>query len=146
MWEGELYSLIHIAWQVHVCTPNKLYLFPFSTSTSQRSMTSLSAHLLGCLVRDMNYEPWPVTHFFKNCSLIAEVTTGTVSSEAISAADSYILCIVYFWAFWPGCDRPQDMCVLPTSLNSLCKNRTTAVPKCTSCCTFSESRPLFPSD
>ena len=30
VWEGELNSLIHIAWQVHVCTPNKLDLFPFS--------------------------------------------------------------------------------------------------------------------
>ena len=30
MWEGELNSLIHIAWRVHVCAPNKLYLFPFN--------------------------------------------------------------------------------------------------------------------
>ena len=33
MWEGELNSLIHIAWQVHMCTPNKLYLFPFQWRT-----------------------------------------------------------------------------------------------------------------
>ena len=26
---GELISLIHTAWQVHVCIPNKLYLFHF---------------------------------------------------------------------------------------------------------------------
>jgi len=42
------------------CTPNKLYLLPFNISTSQRLMTGLS-HLLGCLVRDLNYGPWPVT-------------------------------------------------------------------------------------
>ena len=30
MWEGQLNSLIHIAWQEHVCTPNKLHLFPFN--------------------------------------------------------------------------------------------------------------------
>jgi len=30
MREGQLSSLIHIAWQVHVCTPNKLYLLPFN--------------------------------------------------------------------------------------------------------------------
>ena len=58
---GEINSLIHMAWKVHVCTPNKLYLFPFNTSTNQRSTTSLSPHLLGCLVRDLNYRPWPVT-------------------------------------------------------------------------------------
>jgi len=28
--EGQLGILIHIAWQLHVCTPNKLYLFPFN--------------------------------------------------------------------------------------------------------------------
>ena len=61
MWEGQLISLTHIAWQVHVCTPNRLYLFPFNISTSQRSTTCLSSHLLGCLVRDLNYGPWPVT-------------------------------------------------------------------------------------
>ena len=56
----ELKSLFHIAFQVHVCTPNELYLLPFNISTSQRSTTSLS-HLLGCLVRDLNYGLWPVT-------------------------------------------------------------------------------------
>ena len=30
MCEGQLSSPIHIAWQVHVCTPNKFYLFPFN--------------------------------------------------------------------------------------------------------------------
>jgi len=30
MYEGQLSILIHIAWQVHVCTPNKIYLFPFN--------------------------------------------------------------------------------------------------------------------
>ena len=30
MCEGQLSSPIHIDWQVHVCAPNKLYLFPFS--------------------------------------------------------------------------------------------------------------------
>jgi len=30
MWEGQLSSLIHIAWQVHVHTLNKLYLYPFN--------------------------------------------------------------------------------------------------------------------
>jgi len=30
MWEGQLSSLIHIAWQVHVYTPNTLYHFPFN--------------------------------------------------------------------------------------------------------------------
>jgi len=60
MWEAELNSLIHIAWQVLVCTPNKLYLFPFNIKTSQRSTTSLS-QLLGCLVRDLNYGPRPLT-------------------------------------------------------------------------------------
>ena len=58
--EGQLSSLIHTPWQVHVFTPNKLHLFPFNISTSQRSTTSLSSHLLGCLVRDLNYGPWPV--------------------------------------------------------------------------------------
>jgi len=38
-------------------------------------------------------------HLFKNCSLIAEVTTGTVNNEAFSSADSYIFGIVYFWSF-----------------------------------------------
>jgi len=61
IWEGEINSLIHMAWQVHVCTPNRLYLFSFNTSTNQRSTTSLSPHLLGCLVRDFYYSPWPVT-------------------------------------------------------------------------------------
>ena len=59
MWEGQLSSLIHIA--LHVCTPNKLYPFSFNISTSQCSTTSLSPHLFGCLVRDLNYGPWPVT-------------------------------------------------------------------------------------
>ena len=31
MWEAQLSGLIHIAWQVHVCTPNKLCHFPFNT-------------------------------------------------------------------------------------------------------------------
>ena len=57
MWEGELNSLIPIAWQVHT----KLYVFPFNISTNQRSTISLSPHLLGCLVRDLNYGTWPVT-------------------------------------------------------------------------------------
>ena len=38
MWEGELNSAIHIAWQVHVCTPNRLHLFlltPLSYSMVQ---------------------------------------------------------------------------------------------------------------
>jgi len=30
MCEGQFNSLILIDWQVHVCTPNKLYLFPFN--------------------------------------------------------------------------------------------------------------------
>jgi len=30
MWKGQLNSLIYIARQVHVCTPNKLYPFPFN--------------------------------------------------------------------------------------------------------------------
>jgi hypothetical protein len=63
MWEGELNRPIHIAWQVHACTPNKLYLFPFNIHTSQCSMTSLSSQLLGCLVRDLYYGPWPVAPF-----------------------------------------------------------------------------------
>jgi len=29
-WKGQLGNLIHIAWQVLVCTPNKLYFFPFN--------------------------------------------------------------------------------------------------------------------
>jgi len=28
--EGRLSTLTHTAWQVHMCTPNKLYLFPFN--------------------------------------------------------------------------------------------------------------------
>ena len=60
VWEEGLNSLIQIAWQVHVCTLNELYLFPFNISTSQCSTTSLSPHLLGCLVRDLNYGPCPV--------------------------------------------------------------------------------------
>ena len=65
MWEGQLNSLILIAWQVQVCTPNKLYLFPFNIQTSQRSMTSLSPRLLGCLARDLNYGTWQVTIGFE---------------------------------------------------------------------------------
>jgi len=65
MWEGQLSSLIHTAQQVHMCTPIKLYHFPLNISTSQRSTTSLS-HLLGCLVRDLNYGPWPVTAIFRS--------------------------------------------------------------------------------
>jgi len=68
LWERQLSSLIHIAWEVHVCTPNKLYLFPFNIPTSQRSTTSLSPHLLGCLVRDLNYGPWPVTLHMGHCT------------------------------------------------------------------------------
>jgi len=30
MWKGQLSSLIHIAWQVLVCTPNELYPSPFN--------------------------------------------------------------------------------------------------------------------
>ena len=69
--EGELNSVIHIAWQVHMCTPNKLFLFPFNIQTSQRSTTSLSPHLLGCLVGDLNYGPWTVTAFTLSCALQA---------------------------------------------------------------------------
>jgi len=58
--ERQLSSLIHTLWQVHVCTPDILHLFPFNISTSQRSTTSLSPHFLGCLVRDLNYGPWQV--------------------------------------------------------------------------------------
>jgi len=58
VWEGEdshSYSLASA--RMHT----KLYLFSFNTESSQRSTTSLSPHLLGCLVRDLNYGPWPVT-------------------------------------------------------------------------------------
>ena len=61
MCEGQLSSLIPIAWQVHVCTPNKLHLFTSNIQTSQCSTTSLSPHLLVCLVQDLSYGPWPLT-------------------------------------------------------------------------------------
>ena len=48
-----------------LCTPKKLYLFPFSISTSQRSTATLWLRLLDCLVRDLNHGPWP----FTGCSL-----------------------------------------------------------------------------
>jgi len=65
MCEVQLSNLIHVAWQVHVCTPNKLYHFPFNIYASQHSTTSLSPHL-GCLVLDLNYGPWPITNFQRN--------------------------------------------------------------------------------
>jgi hypothetical protein len=34
---------------------------PLSIYTSQFLTTSLSSHLLGCLIRDSNYGPWQVT-------------------------------------------------------------------------------------
>jgi len=38
-------------------------------------MTSLSPHLLGCLIRDLNYGPWPVTNvsMYENVSEISHV-------------------------------------------------------------------------
>ena len=55
-----------------MCKQNELYLFPFNISNSQRSTTSLS-HLLGCLVRDLNYGPWPVSRRNVSKSPILEV-------------------------------------------------------------------------
>ena len=34
IWKAQLNSLTPITWQVHMCTPNKLYLFPLNISTS----------------------------------------------------------------------------------------------------------------
>jgi len=59
--QSHSHSLASARVQVHVCTPNKLYLFPFNIQISQRPTTSQSPHLLGCLVRDLNYGSWPVT-------------------------------------------------------------------------------------
>jgi hypothetical protein len=84
MWErGNQQS--HIGWQVHVCTPNKLYHFPFNTSSSQRSTISLSPHLLSCLVQGSNYGPWPVTISFSYvCFSSTFTTTIFLAPRAIS--------------------------------------------------------------
>ena len=70
---------------MHVCIPasarvhTELYLFPFNTQTSQRSTTSLSPRLLGCLVRDLNYGPWPVTagYIIRRMRIACAVTKDT---------------------------------------------------------------------
>lgn len=65
MCERQLSSLILTALPEHVCAPN--CTSPLSISASQRSTTSFSPRLLGCLVRDLNYGPWPVTFSPTRC-------------------------------------------------------------------------------
>jgi len=43
------------------------FTIPLSTPTSRCQTTSLSSHLLGCLVRDLNYGPWLVTASIEGC-------------------------------------------------------------------------------
>jgi len=81
---------------VRVCTPNRLYLFPFNISNSQRSTTSLSPHLLGCLVRDLNYRPRSVTWGY-------EITTRVVDK--------------YLWA-WPWIVGESDRKGRPVWINA----------------------------
>ena len=61
-WKGQLSNLIHTTWQGRCsCAHQTNFTSPFQYKTNRRPTTSLSSHLLGCLVRDSNYGLWPVT-------------------------------------------------------------------------------------
>ena len=50
MWEGQLSSLVHIPWEVHVSTATNC-TSPVSIQISQCLTTSLYSHLLGAIPR-----------------------------------------------------------------------------------------------